>query len=260
MCLHEATLDDIHNGCLVCLDCGLVLEQLMYYGGLGYGQTSYDRGGNVINWDKGSLEDSLRDILAVMFIENENLVADTAASVKCLAKDSRVKGSNIDHLVAFCLYENMCSAEIARSPLEVAHACNVSEASILRLERALGRSPSYCPPYLYVDRICATLSIPPSLTVRVKDRVASLPWTSMSRPETVVASALLREVQDSKLDKSRPDLNVTEVSRKLGISSGSLYSMLKRTGEVSKQVAGSKKVLDELNCCNLMEMQKDVVG
>ena len=203
---------------------------------MGFGENEFNAGGKLISWESGSLENTVRDILAVMFIESENVVGYSCDLIRELKDRSKGKFVTFDQIVAYSIFEALCQEEIARSPSEVANACNVSEASILKCERFFQRSPAYCPPYLYCDRICATLGLDDWFTARIKHRVASLPWIQLCRPETLVAAVLQKEIDQTEdgrrvLECMGSDLDVCRVSKKLGISPGSVYNMMKRLGD-----------------------------
>jgi len=246
MCSHSSPLEDVANGCLVCLDCGIILEEVVFGRGVGFNEHEYELGGKIISWEKGTLENTVRDILAVMFIENENVVGYSCDLIRELRDQTNGKFVCLDQIVAYCVFEALCREEIARSPGEVANACNVSEASILKCERFFKRSPAYCPPYLYCDRICATLGLDEKFSMKIKHKVASLPWIKLCRPETLVAAVLQKELDQGeeglKMRKLMGrDLEVNVVCQKLGVSVGSVYNMMKQLGNGPGQ--------DVVGCC-----------
>ena len=203
---------------------------------MGFGETEFHKGGKIISWEKGTLENTVRDILAVLFIESENVVGHSCDLIREMKNKSKGKYVTHDQIVAYCIFEALCKEEIARSPLEVANACNVSEASILKCERFFERTPAYCPPYLYCDRICTTLGIEGPFAAKIKQKVASLPWIQLCRPETLVAAIIQKELKTDPEGKKLKeqmgyDLDVSVVCERLGISPGSVYNMMRKLFE-----------------------------
>jgi len=239
-CLHGKRIDDEITGSEVCLECGLVLDTIFseqipralsfpsYSWG---GQEELGTNPSKIVKAKYKAREHLEDICARLHIEgeeNRHLAFQYFCKLKKrIGSKRRVKQEG---LLAFSIWETLNILQAPRHPGEVAAAVGVNPKIILKVQKSLDVSSTYCPPVFYVDRICGNLFLNTFIT-EVTRSVVSLTFNLGSfKPESVVGACILlilKQLRSEKKDKYFPEINLMYLCSFLGVSSSSINKVQK---------------------------------
>ena len=225
-CMHDQTLEDFHTGDIICLNCAVVLDKLQL-SPFSYTSTIDSRKKQSSNDVKLLVE----DILASLFIFSTDIIEQ--CSLRCIHFLSTLgKKFNRDDIIAFGIYEGLCTIEIPCSPLDICRICNIKENTLLKLEKETNCAIKPCPPALFVNKICSSLCLPYFIEKKVKEEVILRQKSTLSKPESLIGSIILLEVE--RLRKKGENsfffnhITMAEVSKTLGVSETSLYRKMKQ--------------------------------
>ena len=215
MCHHERTIDDVRNGCEVCENCGLVVNDQMF------GDQMFMAPPLAMVESPASVEAQplsvtcsltneflirmeLFDALAVVHMDTSFMIdhimnniiryaelESTPMHVREKLRTLNVKSKGNRGLLAFITWNTLNQHECPRPPQEIAHLLQTTLPEMQQAERDLNLQPTYCLPSSYVPRICSELQLPYVVTRTVVKAVATQDH-SMCKPESIIGGVLLQ--------------------------------------------------------------------
>ena len=195
MCFHKKTIDDDREGTEVCLDCGLVLQEILLPGTpLKTTRTFSTREG------EPELTRHLCDVIAHAEIPM-CVVSPTLDYYK------QLRGELASHrpkftdkvLLAYALYETLNRENISRTVQEIAFFTDCSEKKLWNVESALNLEKTLSSPLDYVERYATQVNLTFSDVKKIKEKIGSLACFYSAKPQCVVALALYMHCLENKL-------------------------------------------------------------
>ncbi len=229
MCPHLSTVEDVATGTLVCTDCGLVLDNLVF--GMSVREDNH-RAVSHTSMETILLEE-IRNLLARLCIESDCVADDIMDFIRThyssksplhLTTNTRLA------LVAFATWEVLNRRECAFDPHFIAEKGGVEPSDLLKWEKNLNTAPTFCNPSLYVSRLISALGLPRSIAVLVLKTVQRMDNIFfLKQPEVICAGVLfhLLEIMAHQRGRRFPQVNKKHICHTFGISSSSVNQFCK---------------------------------
>lgn len=194
MCSHEDTIDDVRNGCEVCLQCGQVTSNLMFSYNLediAVPSMTFD--------NEFQIRNELMDVCSAIYNEGGFIVDQVIANLHRYSKDQEMGNLlriNISKhsdrcLLAYVLWETFNQNNVPRSPHEIAYFFNLPVHDVMKAEKTLNIATTFCVPSSYVHRLCAEVELNFRLTLIIEKIIQSSLDHCMHRPETIIGGIIL---------------------------------------------------------------------
>lgn len=222
MCNHEKTLEDVHTGDLICLDCSFVLEERLQSRNafLSSGSTNST---NSRTWQAVIVKDAIVDVLAhpCLGLEDNQFICDTAYSIyselcetsgpiqrienrklpRYYTKLFIITNEQCRSYLAYSIWEALNRQETPKSPHLIARVCDVLPSCILKVEKLYNRSSTNCSLASIVEGECSQMSVPFRITKLVRQISEKVePLCYGRNPIIVFAGALHALVRKNRQD------------------------------------------------------------
>ena len=207
MCSHEDTIDDVRNGCEVCLQCGQVTSNLM----LPHKSEDIPASSTMTFDNEFQIRNELLDLCSALYIDGGFIVDQAITNLHRYSKDQEMGNLlriNISKhsdrcLLAYVLWETFNQNNVPRSPHEIAYFFNLPVHDIMRAEKTLNIASTFCVPSTYVHRLCAEIELNFRLTLIIEKIIQSSLDHCMHRPETIIGGIILA-MKNAVLKKKIP--------------------------------------------------------
>lgn len=176
-CSHQNTVESYPEQENVCLDCGLVLDNILLDGMI------------VDELHYGDLQTFLENVTHNAHIFS-GIIQPVMFLFMNISKDPRVKNFRKHELLCYCLFEELLRHNTGRSVRELAFFCEVDSGKIWKIQSILNNGMELSAEHLVV-RICDELNVPFSFHASICNILNELDIMSSSKPETKLAAALL---------------------------------------------------------------------
>lgn len=192
MCSHEDTIDDVRNGCEVCLQCGQVTSSIYLY----KPQDIFE----ILPCDnERQIRNEIMDVCSMLYDDSGFITNQVITNLHRYSKNQdmgnllriNVQKHSDRCILAYTLWETLNQNNVPRSPHEIAYFFDIPVHDIMKVEKTLGVATTFCVPSTYVHRLCAEVELNFRLTLIVEKIVQSSLDHCMHRPETIIGGIIL---------------------------------------------------------------------
>jgi transcription initiation factor TFIIIB Brf1 subunit/transcription initiation factor TFIIB len=217
-CDHSNSIDDEREGTNVCIDCGLVLDQLYF-----------PSRSAVLNEHDYSAPDKiflfLKDVCGNAFIA-DNIIYYAYNYFNHLKKDMSIIDKKFKDTViaSYALYETLCRHGNAFTAKEIAYYTGTPCNYLWKVENCLHMSEMLHNPQDFVERYCAILKIDFYTTKIIKGIAGNMYALGDIRPSCVVSAVIyLYCVKEIKMK-----LTMKDICEVCDVSTGNIYKICNR--------------------------------
>lgn len=222
-CIHKSTVEDYREGTVVCIDCGLVVDdKLMSVGPIVKSKMLESE-----KMREDQLSNYLADIVANNMIPTY-IIPVTINYFKCVKNKLNNGGKRFPDkiIIAYALYESLHSEGIPRTAQEIAYFSNCPASKLWDIESILNLNQSLGNPVNYIERYCTLLGLKYSDTKLVKSRVEKM--NQVARPQCLAALALYLYCKENQLK-----ISLKTICDVCAVSTTNIHAMLRRKNKTS---------------------------
>lgn len=221
MCQHINTVTDVHEGSIICIECGMVVDTLLLVNNI---ELRYFNK-NILDLNiNNPTRDDIIKLLDVLQIHNSYI-----SDIECLYNQCKVNFRNIPNLfiIAGCLFiATVKHGLILPLPqLETRLQCNKQEQKYISkvVDFLTGHTMSMNDPCNMLEYTIKSLNLPYKTIATIKENIVQLKCDFCSfNPITIIAGHVylhLKERDDKRL-------SVTDISSSLVASKNSVYKFI----------------------------------
>jgi transcription initiation factor TFIIIB Brf1 subunit/transcription initiation factor TFIIB len=213
-CSHPRSIDDPTEGTCVCIDCGLVLDQL-YFENYNFQNERHDFSEIFL---------FIKDVCGNACLP-DNIISYTHTYFKKLKSDSYINERKFSDktIASYALYETLSRHKLPYTANEIEYFTGTACKLLWKVEDCLHFTEMLNNPQDFVDRYCSSLDIDFYNSKIIKGIVGNMYGLGDIRPSCVVAAVIYLYCKEIKLQMS-----MKAVCEACFVSTGNMYKIIRR--------------------------------
>lgn len=221
-CSHSNTIDDEIDGSCVCIECGLVLEQL-YFHSYKFKEKDVCTEESELNADSKILV-FLKDICENAFVV-ESFVHYSFSYFLQLKKDPAIlaKKFKSEEVASYALYETLSRHNVPHTAKEIEHFTGTSCKLLWAIENCLHVTETLNNPQDFAERYCTLLNLDWYNMKMIKGISGNMFGLGDIRPSCVIAAVIFLYCKENNIA-----MTMKKVCEVCDVSTGNMYKIIKR--------------------------------